>query len=106
VLLLAAAVMAPFVEELFFRGFVFGLYQKRQPLWVAYVVSSALFTVLHLEPGRMNVQQMAGLSVGVFLLGALLAWLYQHTGSLFPGMLAHALNNATGLILFYAVGVR
>jgi membrane protease YdiL (CAAX protease family) len=31
---------------------------------------------------------------------------YQRTGSLFPGMLAHAVNNATGLILFYAVGLR
>jgi membrane protease YdiL (CAAX protease family) len=49
---------------------------------------------------------MAGLSVGIFLLALLLAWLYQHTGSLFPGMLAHAVNNATGLILFYVVGIR
>jgi membrane protease YdiL (CAAX protease family) len=49
---------------------------------------------------------MAGLSVGIFLLAMLLAWLYQHTGSLYPGILAHAVNNATGLILFYAVGVR
>jgi len=32
----------------------------------------------------------------------MLAWLYQHTGSLYPGMVAHAVNNATGLILFYA----
>jgi membrane protease YdiL (CAAX protease family) len=36
----------------------------------------------------------------------MLTWLYQHTGSLFPGIVAHAVNNATGLILFYAVGLR
>jgi membrane protease YdiL (CAAX protease family) len=54
----------------------------------------------------MSVSQMAGLSVGIFLLALLLAWLYERTGSLYPGMLAHAVNNATGLILFYAVGVR
>ena len=35
------------------------------------------------------------------LLAMLLAWLYQRTGSLYPGMLAHAVNNATGLLLFY-----
>jgi membrane protease YdiL (CAAX protease family) len=105
-LLFAAGVLAPFVEELFFRGFLFGLYRRRQPLWVAYLVSSVLFTLLHLEPTRMNVPQMAGLSVGIFLLAMLLAWLYQHTGSLYPGILAHAVNNATGLILFYAVGGR
>ena len=105
-LLIAAAVVAPFVEELFFRGFLFGMYRRRQPLWLAYVASSLLFTVLHLEPTRMNAAQMAGLSVGIFMLATLLAWTYQHTGSLYPGMLAHAVNNATGLILFYTVGMR
>jgi membrane protease YdiL (CAAX protease family) len=106
VLLIAAAVVAPFFEELFFRGFLFGVYRRRQPLWLAYLVSSVLFTILHLEPNRMNLSQMAGLSVGIFMLAMLLAWLYQHTGSLYPGMIAHAINNATGLILFYAFGMR
>ena len=106
VLLIAAAVVAPFFEELFFRGFLFGVYRRRQSRWVAYVVSSLLFTILHLEPNRMNLSQMAGLSVGIFMLALLLAWLYEHTGSLYPGMVAHAINNATGLILFYALGVR
>lgn len=106
ILLFAAAVMAPFVEELFFRGLLFGVYRRRQPLWLAYVASSVLFTVLHLEPNRMTVPQMAGLSVGILMLALMLAWLYQHTGSLYPGMLAHAINNATGLILFYTFGLR
>jgi CAAX protease family protein len=105
-LLIGAAVIAPFVEELFFRGFLFGIYRRRQPLWLAYVVSSVLFTILHLEPNRMNLQQMAGLSVGILVLAVLLAWVYQHTGSLYPGMIAHAINNATGLILFYTFGLR
>jgi membrane protease YdiL (CAAX protease family) len=106
ILLLAAAVVAPFVEELFFRGFLFGVYRRRQPRGLAYIVSSVLFTILHLEPNRMNVAQMAGLSVGIFLLALMLAWLYERTGSLYPGMVAHAINNATGLILFYSFGLR
>lgn len=106
VLLIAAAVVAPFFEELFFRGFLFGVYRRKQPLWLAYLVSSVLFTILHLEPNRMNLSQMAGLSVGIFMLAILLAWLYQHTGSLYPGIIAHAINNATGLILFYSLGLR
>jgi membrane protease YdiL (CAAX protease family) len=105
-LLIGAAVIAPFVEELFFRGFLFGIYSRRQPVWLAYLVSGVLFTILHLEPNRMNVQQMAGLSVGIFLLAMLLAWVYRHTDSLYPGMIAHAINNATGLILFYTFGLR
>jgi len=35
----------------------------------------------------------------------MLAWVYQRTGSLYPGILAHAVNNATGVILFYVVGL-
>jgi membrane protease YdiL (CAAX protease family) len=101
VLLILGAGVVPFVEELFFRGFLFGMYRKRQPMWVAYLASSVLFTLLHIDPTRMNAPQIAGLAVGVFLLAMLLAWLYQHTGSLFPGILAHAVNNATSLTLFY-----
>jgi len=101
VLLVVASVVAPFFEELFFRGFLFGVYRRRQPLWLAYLVSSVLFTIPHLQPNRMNVNQMLGLSVGIFMLAMLLAWVYERTGSLYPGMIAHALNNAVGLILFY-----
>jgi len=104
VLLIAAGVVAPFVEELFFRGFLFGLLRRRHPLWQAYVVSALLFTVLHNDPSHMNLSQMAGLSIGICLLAIMLAWVYQHTGSLYPAILAHAVNNATGLILFYVTG--
>jgi membrane protease YdiL (CAAX protease family) len=101
VLLVAAGVLAPIIEELFFRGFLFGLYRRRQPLWVAYAISSVLFTLLHIEPTRMSPPQIVGLSVGILLLAVLLAWMYQRTGSLIPSIIAHAVNNATGLILFY-----
>ncbi|HTD79116.1 MAG TPA: CPBP family intramembrane glutamic endopeptidase [Chloroflexota bacterium] len=102
VVLAVAAVCAPIVEELFFRGFLFGLYRRRQPLWVAYVVPGVIFAVLHLQPTVMNPAQMLGLGIGIFLLGTLLTLVYQRTDSLLPGMLAHGLNNATGLVLLYA----
>jgi membrane protease YdiL (CAAX protease family) len=105
-LLFSAGVAAPFVEELFFRGFLFGAYRRTRSAVTAYVASSVMFTLLHLEPNRMNPAQMAGLSVGIFVLATLLAWVYDRTDSLYPGMLAHAINNATGLILFYTLGVR
>ncbi|HET6315933.1 MAG TPA: CPBP family intramembrane glutamic endopeptidase, partial [Chloroflexota bacterium] len=102
VVLLLGSVTAPFAEELFFRGVLFGLLRRRQPVWVAYAVSSGLFAAAHLVPARMNASQMAGLAVGIFVLGMLLAWTYQHTGSLFPSMVAHGLNNATSLVLLYS----
>ncbi len=106
-LIIAAGLVAPFVEELFFRGFLFGIYRRRQPTWLAYLVSSLLFTLLHLEPTRMDLSQMAALSAGIFLLAVLLAWVYDHTGSLFPGMLAHSVNNVTAVIVsYYSFGIR
>ena len=100
--LFAAAVCAPVVEELFFRGFLFGLYRRRQPLWVAYVVPGVIFALLHLQPAVMSPAQMLGLGIGIFLLGGVLTLVYQRTNSLLPGMVAHAFNNATGLLLLYA----
>jgi membrane protease YdiL (CAAX protease family) len=104
--LTSAAVTAPFVEELFFRGMLFGLLRRRHQPWVAYVVSGVLFAALHLVPMVMNPAQMAGLGIGIFALGTLLAWTYQRTGSLYPSMVAHAVNNATGLVLLYTLDIR
>ena len=104
-LLLMAGVLAPIVEEIFFRGFLFGLYRRRKPLWQAYVIPTVLFSLAHLQPDRMNLTQMAGLSIGIVMLAGLLTWLYQRTASLYPSMLAHAVNNGTGLLLFYLVGM-
>jgi membrane protease YdiL (CAAX protease family) len=106
VVLFLGAVSAPFTEELFFRGFLFGLYRRRQPTWLAYVVSGVLFAAAHVMPTRMDLSQMAALAIGIFILGTILAWTYQRTGSLFPGMLAHAVNNATALLARYSVQPR
>jgi CAAX protease family protein len=103
--LIAAAVLAPFVEELFFRGFLFGVYRRRQPLWLAYLVSSLLFAVLHLNNGMSGAEAIA-LSLGIFLLALILAAVYRYTDSLYPGMLAHAVNNTAAIVLFFSIGAR
>ena len=105
-LLVAAGVIAPVIEELFFRGFLFGMYRRRRNAFVAYAGSSVVFTLLHLEPGRMTAPQMGGLAVGILMLALILAFVFERTESLYPSMLAHALNNATGLLLFYTIGIQ
>jgi membrane protease YdiL (CAAX protease family) len=101
-LLVFAVIVAPCVEELFFRGFIFGMYRRCKPRWVAYVASSTLFVVPHLLSGQSNPAQLAGLAIGILLLALLLTWIYDRTGSLYPAILAHAVNNGLGLLLFYA----
>jgi membrane protease YdiL (CAAX protease family) len=83
--LLGTAVVTPFVEELYFRGFLFkGLLLHQQP-WVAYTVSSLLFALLH--------PPLAAV-IEVFIIGILLAYTLKETRSIWPCVLIHALNNA------------
>ena len=81
----AALVLAPaFCEELFFRGFVLtGLCAHYGPRW-ALGGSAFLFAASHINPW-----QFIPLFVFGLFLGALVYW----THSIYPALLAHAINN-------------
>ena len=82
-------IAAPFVEETFFRGFLFsGLGKRFGYSWGA-VFSALLFALAHL--------QVAAL-VPIFLLGLLVAWLYARTGSLWPCIFTHFAYNSIALL--------
>ncbi|MDQ7842798.1 MAG: CPBP family glutamic-type intramembrane protease [Armatimonadota bacterium] len=85
-LLLCALV--PVGEELFFRGFVYGAL-RRWGIPLANVLSAFFFAAVHHQVVHF---------LPVFLLGIILAWLYERTGSLLPAMLVHALNNAVAIL--------
>src|SRR5207253_1365520 len=87
---IALVIIAPFIEELYFRGFLFKGLLRGNPPWVAYVTSSLLFALLH-PPIVVMVE--------FFIIGLLLASLIKESKSIWPGVLIHALNNA--LILGY-----
>ena len=92
-LAILAVAVAPFAEELFFRGFVFaGLSGRWGPIWAA-GISSLLFMGAHLEPLRFP---------PLFVLGLLLAWLYHRTRALWAPMLVHFLNNAIAVGVLFA----
>lgn len=85
VMALSTAVVAPVYEELLFRGYVFkGLSRSAGP-GVAIGVSALLFAAFHGDP----LHAIAVLPMGLFL-----GWLRWRTGSLWPSMVAHGLNNA------------
>jgi CAAX protease family protein len=82
--LLAAVFIAPFCEEVFFRGFVFpGLRNGMSLVW-AIIISSLLFGVAHADPGSFPV---------LFVIGLALAFLRWRTQSIWPGIFLHMLNN-------------
>ncbi len=88
-LLLVAAIVPATCEELAFRGGLqSGLAGRRSPRR-AIALSSLVFALYHLDPVRFP---------GVLLLGVVYGWLAWATGSVWPSMLAHALNNGLAVI--------
>jgi ABC-2 type transport system permease protein/sodium transport system permease protein len=94
-LLLACFGLVPAVfEEFCFRGFLFGALRTTLSGWATVLVTAALFGVFHelLFPGRL---------LATMLLGVLLGWVRLRTGSVYPGMLLHALHNCLLLTIAY-----
>jgi membrane protease YdiL (CAAX protease family) len=87
--LLLLAVLAPLVEELLFRGLVYGWVAGRWGTIAAWIVSSLAFAAAHWEPAHV---------VLVLPLGLLFGWLRRRTDSLLPSLFAHIVNNGFALI--------
>ena len=92
-LLIATAVLAPVVEEIVFRGLLYPLVRQRRGRVVAVVVSALVFAVIH---------GFVLLWPGLFLFGVVLAVVFETSGSLYPAIVLHALNNALAVGLVYA----
>lgn len=85
---LAVAVVAPIVEEVVFRGFLFPALSRWRGPWVGAVLTALLFGAAHVATYP---PQLLPLMV-LFGFGAcLLLWF---TGSLLPCVALHALNNS------------
>jgi membrane protease YdiL (CAAX protease family) len=91
VIILMAVLVAPAVEELFFREMLLSRVLSNHPLSGA-AATSAAFGLLHLGAG-------GAVLIGTLIaMGAVLAWLRIHTGSLGPPIAVHAMNNLLALI--------
>ena len=95
VTLLITIFLAPFVEEVLFRGLVFGnLRGKSRP--IAYLVSCLLFALLHVWQFAVVQQDVTYflLMVQYLVPGLVLAWAYDHSGSLWTAIGLHTAANA------------
>jgi len=92
VLVLLVGITTPFIEELVFRGVLFGWLRRRIGPWLGAIASAIPFGLLHLPAGQ---------AVWATLFGLLLATLYQRFGSLWAPVLAHSANNCLALALIF-----
>lgn len=91
---LVGALLAPLVEEIFFRGFLFQGLRARYGWVSGILLSSGIFAVAHLDPASL---------IPTFILGCLLAYLYHRSNSIWPGVILHVLVNTFGLISVYVI---
>lgn len=90
-LFLVAVVLAGLIEELLFRGVLSRtLEATRLGFWGGAAVASAAFAMLHLQYG-------AGGQLVIFAIGMTLAWIRARSGSLWPAVVCHSINNAAAL---------
>jgi membrane protease YdiL (CAAX protease family) len=81
-------VLAPICEEFLFRGFIFSALRNWRGLWPAAIITGLMFGGVH--AGSAPAADLVPLAV----LGLLLCLVYSYTGSLYPCIALHALNNA------------
>lgn len=93
--LLIVVILAPFVEEMLFRGLVFGGLRSKSRL-AAYALSCALFALLHVWQYALVSQDITYLVLMIQYLvpGLVLAWCFDRSGTLWTSMLLHAGVNA------------
>jgi uncharacterized protein len=91
-LALLVGVIVPIGEEIFFRGLTYGALRRTMSRSAAVLLSALFFAAVHLVPVEI---------LPILILGVILAYLYDYTGSLIPGMIAHGVNNLAALLLFY-----
>jgi membrane protease YdiL (CAAX protease family) len=83
-----------FLEEYYWRWFVYGELRRLVPIFVAMIVSSLAFMAHHVVvlavyfPGRFFTAALP-LSLGIAIGGMFWAWLYERTGSIFATWVSH-----------------
>lgn len=82
--IILVVIITPLVEEMLFRGTIFGGLRERYGFWTAAIISSLVFAVMHLNPWSI---------VCTFIIGMFYALLFEKTGSLIYSMLGHGINN-------------
>ncbi|MBQ6375884.1 CPBP family intramembrane metalloprotease [Candidatus Saccharibacteria bacterium] len=89
-------VVAPVMEEIIFRGWLYGKLRSRMGAVAAVLIASLVFGVMHFQ---WNV------GVNVFALSVVLCVMREVTGTIYAGILAHMIKNGVAFYLLYVLGM-
>jgi membrane protease YdiL (CAAX protease family) len=93
--LLIACLVAPIIEEIFFRGLIYRILKHRYDIVTATVVGAGIFVLAHAFGGYDGNALFV-----VALSGLLFIYVYEKSGSLLTSMITHSLYNS---VWFYFV---
>lgn len=88
---LLIVIAAPLSEEVCFRGMLFGGLREKLPRIPAALLAGLVFGGLHALTGVTAVPPL-------IFFGFVLSLLYEETGSIWPGIMLHMLNNSVALL--------
>ncbi len=92
-MLVSVIIGAPLFEEYICRGVIFESLRQKSGVVVAWLLSSLLFGLMHLEPTMV---------LNAFVMGLILCYIYIRSESILTPIILHALNNALALIFILA----
>lgn len=87
----SAAIISPIYEEIFYRGFLYRWFRVKWGVPAGILLSSFVFMLVHIPTYNT-------LPIN-FLSGVIFSWAYEKTGSLYPGMIIHAVFNGIAVAL-------
>ncbi|MBR2836755.1 CPBP family intramembrane metalloprotease [Candidatus Saccharibacteria bacterium] len=87
-------ILAPIVEEVIFRGWLYGKLRARLSAPLSILIVSALFGLIHFQ---WNV------GVNVFALSVVLCVMREITGTIYAGILTHMIKNGVAFYLLYVM---
>jgi uncharacterized protein len=93
IMLIGVGILAPLAEELFFRGLVYNWFRDSGSVGLSVVLSSLMFGIAHFDS--------PGVVASAFVMGAVLAYSYEKTKSLWLPILIHAITNSGSVLLMY-----
>jgi membrane protease YdiL (CAAX protease family) len=89
-MMFAVSVAAPLFEELVFRGTLWGLLERALPAPLVLLITSLIFAAYHVDPIHV---------ILVFPVGMLIGWVRMTSGSIYPAILLHFVNNTLAIVL-------
>lgn len=98
-LALLVTTLGPLVEEMLFRGVLLSAALRYAPAGVGMFLTAALFACVHLPDLGFLWYALPNL----LLLGIALAWLRLRSGSIWPAVLAHGINNALAVVSWFVL---